>query len=138
MNDSRDLTKKDHLPVASDDAQVLPPGTPDYRGLTALTEAARPLIGDFLRAKKEEAEAEQQHEFRMAEHDARVLDRTERRLFPLLWFFVLFVAGLIALAAYKGQWMIATHLLTALLGAAGGYSVGFNRYRRLEAEPAED
>lgn len=131
--------EKQNVPAPTNQPEP-PTLTSDPRGLISLAEAARPLLYDYMRGQQESARQQQEHEFRLAELDARVEETMQRRVYPLIWFAVVFLALLIGGAAYKGNWAIVTHLLTALLGTLSGYALGRGqqRYRPAESQPADE
>jgi len=108
--------------------------------LDRLIEVGRPLLQDFLESRERVQREDREHEWRLAQLDARERQQSARWLYPLLYGLALTVGFIVLLACFKEKWEIATHLIAVLIGWIGGAGFVYQRQQRraVESEPGDD
>jgi hypothetical protein len=101
--------------------------------LKELARAATPLIQQYIDGTRAIAQDKFRHEQRMAEGRERARENFRRRVFPLIWVLTTLGAVVVLWACYAGLWQIATHILTAAVAAAAGWTAR-PRYEPVEVE----
>lgn len=93
------------------------------KALERLVAAASPMVQQIFEASRAAQREENEHELRITQLEMQAAERLQRRTFPLLWFGLLVITGLLGWSAYAGKWEIVTHALTAIIAGAVGYAL---------------
>jgi len=104
--------------------------------LDRLIEVGRPLLQDFLQSQERAQREDREHEWRLAELDARERQHSARWLYPLLYGAAVVVGSIALFACFRDKWEIATHLIAVLIGWIGG--AGFVYQRERHSAPESD